>query len=377
MKRLVFLCLPFVAISTGFAAAFTLGDLVVVRVGTGAALNNTATAASLLEYSTAGSLIQTIALPTAASAGVNPLTLQGTATSEGFLKLSANGNYLTMAGYAATPGTATPASSTAATVNRVVGRIDMAGNINTTTALIDAYDASNVRGAVSTDGNSLWLSGNSTTSGGIRYTTLGSTTTIGLNTAPLNARVVDVVNGQLYAGSGSGGFTGPATVGTGTPTTSGQTYTLFPGFPTSGTHSPYDFWFKDANTVYVADDGTAVNGGGIQKWALSLGTWSLQYTLLNNGTTTTGVRGLTGTLDGSGNAVLFGTTSAALTSLIMLTDTGAGSTATTLATVTTGYAFRGVEFIPVPEPSSLALLLVGAAGLFFPFVSRQRRQRGL
>jgi hypothetical protein len=360
MKRLALLLLSFLTVSTGFSAAFTLGDLVVVKVGTGAALANTATATSLLEYTTAGSLVQTIALPTAVSGANNPLTLQGTATSEGFLKLSANGSYLTMAGYAATPGTATPASSTAAAVNRVVGRIDMSGNVNTTTALNDAYDASNVRGAVSTDGNSLWLSGNSATTGGTRYTTLGSTTSTGLNATPANVRVVEIFNGQLYAGSGSGGFTGPATVGSGTPTTSGQTYTLFSGFPISGTHSPYDFWFKNANTVYVADDANAASGGGIQKWNLSAGIWSLQYTLLNNGTTTTGVRGLTGTVDGNGDAVLFGTTSATLNSLIMLTDTGAGATATTLATVTSGFAFRGVEFLAVvPEPSAFALCGLG------------------
>src|SRR5207244_2565061 len=106
-----------------------------------------------------------------------------------------------------------------------------------------------------------------------------------------------------------------------TPTTGGQTYTELPGMPTTGTHSNYDFWFKDAGTLYVADDGGAATGGGIQKWALISGTWNLQYTLLNNGTTTTGVRGLAGTIDGSGNAVLFTTTSAASANqIIKLTD---------------------------------------------------------
>ena len=129
--------------------------------------------------------------------------------------------------------------------------------------------------------------------------------------------------------------------------------------------SPYDFWFKDANTVYVADDGSAANFGGIQKWVLSAGIWSLQYTLLNTGATTTGVRGLAGTLDGSGNAVLFGTTSATTGSLITLTDTGAGSLATVLATAPANTSFRGVEFLPtaVPEPTSAALLLLGGAAL--------------
>jgi hypothetical protein len=354
------------------ASAFTAGDLVVVEVGTGAALNGNATAASLLEYSTLGSLVQTINLPT----GATGLTLSGTATSEGFLTLSTDGNYLTMGGYAATPGTATPQTSTPAAVNRVVGRIDMSGNINISTALTDAYSGSNIRSAVSTDGNSLWTAGNGGSgqgaTAGVRYTTLGSTTSTLINPTSSNMRVVNIFNGQLYASSSTGTLLGVSTVGTGEPTTSiGGAPTALPGMPTTGTHSAYDFWFMDANTLYVADDGTAANGGGIQKWTLSGGTWTLQYTLLNNGTTTTGIRGLAGTVDGSGNAILFGTTSATLNSLIEVTDTGAGSTATTLATVTTGYAFRGVEFLPVPEPSSIALVLGGLT--FLGWTAKRRK----
>jgi len=134
---------------------------------------------------------------------------------------------------------------------------------------------------------------------------------------------------------------------------------------TTGTHSSYDFWFKDANTLYVADDGTAANGGGIQKWTLSGGTWSLAYTLLNNGTTTTAARGLTGTVDGSGNAVLYATTgtSSSANGLISVIDTGAGASATTIATAATSEVFRGVELLVVPEPSVGALAGLGLLAL--------------
>jgi hypothetical protein len=356
MKRLTLLLLPFLTVATGFSAAFSGENLVVVQVGTGAALNNVSTAVNLIEFTTSGSLIQTIALPTSLSGGNNPLTLQGSATSEGFLKRSVDGNYLTLIGYGTGVGTTGPSGVASATINRVVGRIDMSGNVDTTTALTDAYSAGTVRGAVSTDGNSLWLSGSV---GGVRSSTLGSTTSTSLNATPPNTRVVDIYNGQLYVDSGSGGFTAPSTVGTGTPTTAGQTVTPLPGFTTSS-RSPYDYWFKDANTLYVADDGSVANLGGIQKWTLSAGTWTLQYTLLNNGTTTTAVRGLIGTVDNNGDAVLFGTTG---TALITVTDPGVNVfTATTLATAASGYAFRGIAM--VPEPSSAALLLVGAAGLF-------------
>jgi len=139
------------------AAAFTMGDLVVVRVGDGAAaLTGNATAAFLDEYTPGGVLVQSIPLPTLASGGNQPLTLSGTATSEGFIALSQNGMYLTLGGYAATVGTATPQTSTAAAVNRVIGRIDLLGNINTTTSLGDAYNGSNIRSVTSSDGVNFW-----------------------------------------------------------------------------------------------------------------------------------------------------------------------------------------------------------------------------
>jgi len=349
------------------AAAFTMGDLVVVRVGDGsAALTGNATAAFLDEYTPGGVLVQSIPLPTLASGGNQPLTLSGSATSEGFLALSQNGMYLTLGGYAATVGTATPQTSTALAVNRVIGRIDLLGNINTTTTLTDAYNGSNIRSVTSSDGVNFWTGGNGGSgqgsSAGARYTTLGSTTSQALHSTTTNVRVVNLFNGQLYADSSSSPFLGVGTVGSGMPTTSGQTYSELPGFPTSGTHSSYDFWFKDANTLYVADDGSAANGGGIQKWTLNAGTWSLAYTLGNNGTTTTAVRGLAGTVDGSGNAVLFGTTGSALVSV---TDTGAGSTVTSLATAPSNTAFRGVEILVVPEPTTAALSGIGLVALLF------------
>jgi hypothetical protein len=379
MKKLLSFAAPLLTLSMVFhsvnarAAAFGQGNLVVVQAGTGAAaLNGNATAASLLEYTPGGVLVQSIALPTTASGANQPITLSGTATSEGFLTLSTGGAYLTMAGYGVIPGTLTPQTSTALAANRVVARIDMSGAIDTTTSLTDAYNLSNIRSAVSTDGTSIWTGGNGGTgqggSAGTRYTTTGSTTSTGLHATTTNIRVVNIFNGQLYADSGSAGFTGIGTVGTGLSTTSGQSFTLLPGFPTTGTHSPYDFWFKDASTLYVADDGSAANGGGIQKWTESGGTWSLQYTLLNNGTTTSAVRGLAGTVDGLGNAVLYGTTGP---SLLTVTDTGASALGTILATAPANTAFRGVELLAIPEPSVAGLAVLA----LFAWAGSRRARR--
>lgn len=346
------------------AAAFTLGNLVVVQSGDGsAALSSSATASFLKEFTVAGSLVQTINLPTGTSGLNQPLTLSGSATSEGFISLTQNGLYLTMAGYGAAPGTLTPQTSTPTAVPRVVGRIDMSGTIDTTTALGDAYNGSNIRSVVSTDGTSFWTAGNGGSglgaSAGVRSSTLGGTTSLQQNSTTSNNRVVNIYDGQLYVSASSVPILGVATVGTGLPT-GAAALTILPGMPTTVTHSSYDFWFSNPNTLYVADDGSAATLGGIQKWTLSAGTWSLAYTLLNNGTTTTAVRGLAGTLDGGGNAVLFGTTGS---TLITVTDTGAGSALTLLATAPSSTAFRGVEFLPVPEPSTIVLLALGAVGL--------------
>lgn len=359
--------------SQSFGAALTPGNLVVVQVGDGAgSLGSAATASFLKEFTLGGSLVQTINMPTVASGLNQALTLSGTATSEGFLTLSANGQFLTLGGYGAVPGTANVTTANPTTVNRVVGRVDMNGNVDTSTALTDAYNGSNIRSTASTDGVDIWTAGNAGSgqgaTGGPRYTTFGSTTSVRVDSTASNMRVVNIYKGQLYVSSSSGTLLGVSTVASGLPTTlSAGPITPLTGFPTTGSHSSYDFWFKDDNTLYVADDGSAANGGGIQKWIQSAGSWSLAYTLLNTGSATTAVRGLAGTIDGNGDAVLFGTTTAgSANTLIALTDTGATSVASVLATAGANTVFRGVEFLAiVPEPSSAALLLVGGLALFF------------
>lgn len=349
MKRTFFY---FVAMSAALAAGgVARAELFVVRIGAGAAaLTNAANATFVDRFNNDGtvSASPTIALPTTAS-GLNlQLTNSGTATSEGFIAESADGNYLTVAGYGANAGTAGVVATTSATVPRVVGRITIStGVVDTTTALSDAYSANNIRGAVTSNGTDIWVSGTTATVGGTRYATLGGTTSTQISASPTNTRVIDIANGQLYTSTASGTFLGISTVGTGLPTASGQSTTLLPGFPTTGTHSSYDFWFKDASTLYVADDGTAANGGGIQKWTFDSGpmTWSLAYTLLNTGTATTGVRGLTGAIDGADTVLYATTTATSANKLIKVVDLGASSTAIDLATAPTNTVFRGVEFV--------------------------------
>ena len=112
--------------------------------------------------------------------------------------------------------------------------------------------------------------------------------------------------------------------------------------------SAYDFYFADPNTLYVADDRTLANGGGIQKWAFDGLTWTLQYTLSTG--LTHSCRGLTASTSG-GITTLWATSSDATTGstgnkLITTVDTGASSAFTTVATAPANTAYRGIDFAP-------------------------------
>ena len=369
MKKSFLLLIAFLGFSlSGIIAArasdFTSGNLVVVQVGDGSSsLSSSATSVFLVEYTPAGSLVQTIALPTAASGANKPITVTGNGTTEGFLKLSVDGHHLTLAGYAATPGTASVAGTTSASVNRVVAVVNVHGAIDTTTAINDGYSGGNVRSVVSTDGTNFWLGGTSSgSSGGNHYAILGSTSSTQVSSTPGNVRDVGIFNGQLYMSASSGTFLGVSTIGSGVPTTAGQFATLLPGLSIS---SAYDFWFKDSSTLYVADDNSVATGGGIQKWTFDgISSWSHQYTLTNGP-----CRGLTGTVDGNGNAVLYATPAAnSANTLITMTDTGSNAPVTILATAPTNTVFRGVAFAPgIPTLPSLGIASAGnQAVLFWP-----------
>ena len=354
-SRLVFAFLATLGAASLFTppvqgAAFTPGNLVIYRVGDGsAALVATGTAVFLDEYTTAGVLVQSIPVPTTTVGAQRRVVCSGSATTEGFLTRSTDGQYVVFSGYDAALGAAVT-TSTSAAVPRVIGRVAPNGTLDTTTALTDAISGGNPRSAASTNGTDLWLSGTST-GGGIRYATLGATTSTSLATTPTNLRALGIFGGQLYTSSQSGAFR-LATIGTGTPTTAGQTITNLPGFPTA-TGSPIAFFFADldagvagVDTVYVADD-----GGTVQKYSLVSGSWTANGTIA-----LATARGITGTVSGS-NVTLYVT---ARTTLRTLTDTsGYNATitgsVTTLATAATNTAMQGVAFVPVINAPNLTI----------------------
>ena len=113
--------------------------------------------------------------------------------------------------------------------------------------------------------------------------------------------------------------------------------------------------------------GGAPATGGLQKWLFSSGSWSKAWTATPAGAV--GVRGLTGLVTGS-SVQLYGITAMTsgtdANSLVALSDTLGGTTLpsfSTLATAGSNYVFRGVALAPVPEPSSVVLVLAGAGAL--------------
>lgn len=163
--------------------------------------------------------------------------------------------------------------------------------------------------------------------------------------------------------------------------------------------SPADFFFANATTLYVADTGspkndkagdnstskTNIGDGGLQKWTLSDGSWTLDYTLTTGlidfvqndaASGTTGLLGLTGVVDGD-DVELFATNytigDTDQTYVYSIDDVLAYTMASqasaesfsVVATAPEDTNFKGVAFAPfaasTPLPASWTLMLGGIA----------------
>ncbi len=328
---------------SSFSGALLPG-VAVVQVGDGAAaLTSAATPVTIRLFALDGTERLgdgfPLQLPTAEAGGNAPLTLSGTATSEGLLTRSADGTYLILAGYGTPPGTPGVSTSVSTTVPRVVARVAASGAVDTSTRIPDGFSGGNVRCAASTDGAGCWVSGVDTT-GSVRYVPLGGTTSTALVTTPSNVRGCGIYGGQLYGSSGASGYTDVFSIGSGIPMSSGQPVVHLPGMPTSGA-SPYGFVLLDVATtpgldvLYVADD-RSTSSGGIQKWVFDGSTWTMEARYSDGAV---GYRGLAGfVLDGEVVILATDTTNR----LVKLTVSQGVATFVTLATAPTNTAFRGV-----------------------------------
>ncbi len=350
LLTIALLALALVAAAQASAAALTPGDVVVYRVGSGSnALSSSAYPVFLDEYTPSGSFVESVALPATTSGSNKPLVASGSASSEGLLTLSANGEYLIETGYDAALGTTKVGETANPGTPRTLGRVSASGEVNTTTALTDVGNENNSRGATSNDGKEFWWSGaGKKTTGGVHYATLGATTSTLMSTTDENARAVAIFGGQLYTSSDpTKEGNSIAKVGTGLPTTATTTTNL--PFATAPSE-PYAFTMltlgegSSPDTLYVADNGA----GAVVKYGLSGGKW-----VKDGSVSVTGVTGVTAN-DVGGTVTIYATTSGSSGEggvLYSITDkSGFGGTltgsATQIATAPANEAFRGVAFAP-------------------------------
>jgi len=346
---------------------FSTGDIVVSVEGNGVQgaasgpyTDNQAAPLSLFEFDPTGVSSATyegsLVLPQSNSGANFAVSGEYGSSSEGTLQLSGNGEFLTIMGYGvnaaafnADPGAYSPDSTNTAlgqsgsmtgqgytAVPRVVALVDGDGNVDSTTALYNVFNANNPRSAYTVNGSTIYVSGQGTSgdnTGGVFIATRGgnSATSITGNDAGSGAsqdtREVQIVNGTLYVSTDSkSGATNRDYIGTlgtaGTPPTSvangSNGPTMLTGFGNTGgtgkwtltaaqanginsagkeiNLSPENYFFASPSVLYVADSGdpkntsatndktgSSLGDGGLQKWVNSKadgsGTWTLEYTI--------------------------------------------------------------------------------------------------
>lgn len=381
-----------VVMHLAMAAPITPGNLVIYRAGSGTnSLANTGNDVFLDEYTTAGVLVQSIAMP-ATGVGTKLITA-GNATAEGALSISPDGTWIGFSGYNSTiPAASSISAATSAVVPRVAGLFNTTTGSYSLTVMGTWFSATSPRAAATTDGNKIWaIGGNSgvaygTADGSIPFVASGTTT----NSAAIgtNLRALGIFGNELYQSTASGTL---PTVGqlAGNPLVNGlpTASTFLPNIPRQGgspVTSRYGFTFLDTNpavpgidTMYTVDD--SASSGGLWKYTLdSSGTWNAAGSITG---LTGALRGLAGGVSGS-NVQLFMTGSG--NTLWTYTDTAAATSTlsgtlsafTSLVVASGSTAFRGVTLVPVavPEPAGLACLgVVAAAGCA---VWRRRRHSG-
>lgn len=339
--------------------------IMVVRAGKldGTTLGTAALDVFLDEYDLkTNAVVRTITLPTTDN-GDNRKLVLSTATGgvlEGALSLTPDGRSVTLTGYSSyqtekpyPPFLVLPPDDLTSSP-RVVGNVKADGTVDTSTLLSDAFVPQTSVASAVRSGTDVWIAGTTSGRGPIQHLTFGNSKNGGATTGGdvLNIAgphvVVRIFEGQLYATTmGTNNDGALVSVGTGTPTSSGQTEATV----LEGLANPFEFEFLDLDTkpgaerVYVAV--SSDTGGGVARYDYdtTAKTWSLKTTFTDG--LTKGAYGLAAYQDGT-NVVLLTTTREGDKLVRFVDKDGTASTSTVIATAPSGVLYRGVTFSPNP-----------------------------
>ncbi len=372
--------------------------------GTGtqpAATLGNASGTSILEYTTAAGQLLPVQMITLPSSGSDAITEGASATKEGYLTDSSDGHTVVFAGYNASAYTTTTGA------NAVIGVVNPNGSIESSTQIPNADTtigtSDSVKAVASADGLGFYVATNDY----IQYVPFGNnvatSTTAVSNFFTSNAETggafqssqspndVAIGDGQLYGNAGDEAQTdgvpaadGPFTVGTGLPTTAGQSETLIdptavagPGFFTgeSGTPAafvtPEQFSVSPDGQIIIVADARTNGAGGLYIFSdyNIPGSWHL------DASSTFATSGLTGLSvnwsnpaapviyavttnsnpgDAQNSIVSFAATTGYAVPAFNGSDVGTIAAPATLATAPANASFRGVALAPTAPPASVA-----------------------
>jgi hypothetical protein len=331
------------------AATITPGNLVVYRVGTGAAaLSTPGVAVFLDEYTTTGTLVQSISVP---STGASALTAIGNSTTEGIVSRSQDGNKLVFGGYRADAGTASP---NVAGNNRVVGSVDAGGTVDTSIA-VTGLSTAVPRSATTVDGTTYYLG----TSTNVYYVASPGPAATAVVVDARNSRQVNLANSVLYASNGSTAITGKV-----------QSYGTLPTGVTAPTVVANQLITDAVNGFALFDLNAGVAGVDTLYFLNTVQSQLVKFSFdgtswLANGTIGTVAAANLAGVNNGGTVTLYLTTASKLQTLTDASGHNATITGTVsdLATAGTNTAFRGLGLFDavVPEPGTAMLVLAALA----------------
>ena len=335
---------------------FSPGRLCVLQVGDGiGSLSGTGNPIIFREFDLFGNVTYSLPVP---YTGSQAMVIRGNVLSEGYLSRSADNRYVVFGAYMqALPNLTTLNSTAASSISRGIALVAAAATISVAaTCDVSALASGDIRGAAATNSNNVWSS--SSSQGNAYYGTATAAQQVQNNKS--NVRSLQIFNQQLYVSSqvssGSPADIGVYAIGNGTPTGSAQTLSTVIN---SGSGAlPGQFYFNPSGTICYVADARNSSTGGIQKWVLSNGSFSLAYTL-PTGTSNIGAYGVVADFTSPAPKVYATTAETSNNRLIAIIDNGSGATATTIATASiANTAFRGLAWTPEASTCIPAAILL-------------------